>query len=554
MDLWSGSIPTGSFDLSMCPDALSRSKHRAILIIPLLTIIETFSDIKLVNATPKRDHTIPQKSRLSFHSFVNPALIPLYARAGPSVEVHTANVESAEWLKTKLLGNLWLEELGNVQEDEMERAGVEIQCPVALLLTVDSSSQAVGDVSHNANTTNNVSDLLVYGILMASYPNQDRLPSPSGSASGDGHQPVESSRRRELRIYAAPLATSYVQKAQDLPSPPSSPIEGDNNRSCAEDGLVAQFLPDLRSPTPKRKRMLSIFETAAQHHRRVRQYGGQAVSQLMATTKSQTHQTQPLKIKREPTDDGGSSSSKPGLDRLGGLRRARSLSIGGSHLARLDNTRVGADENRPSSSRGLQQQARRMMISKNDGASHSFHEFERSRSIAPTSNLASYNEAAAATAIDYHDSSTLSSSSPETGEMLVASNKDVITRAILTGMRLYGYHRKPNRAAAASKPATIVNELDGIGEDGAITPTMAEDCSKQSTTDEDNFKAMYHATYKAATFALRHYLKADTILNNNDNGDSTKGTGPAVLSRDTATNVIDEILKLFCDDQLKPAG
>jgi hypothetical protein len=475
-------------------------------------------------------------------------LIPLYARAGPSVEVHTVNVESAEWLKTRLLGSLWLEEWGDNQEEETERADVEIQCPVALLLTVDSSQAS--DVSHT--NSNNVSELLIYGILTASNSNQDRLPSPSGSVSGDMRHQLVELRRRELRIYAAPLATSYVQKARDLPSPPSSPIEGENNRLCGEDGLVAQFLPDLRSPTPKRKRMLSIFETAAQHHRRVRQYGGQAVAQMMATTKSQTHQTQPLKIKREPTDDGSSNNNKSGLDRLGGLRRARSLSIGGNQLARLDNMRITTDESRPSSSRGLQQQTRRM-ISKNDGGSHSFHEFERSRSIVPTSNLASHNEAAT---ID-HDPSTLSSSSPKTGEMLIASNKDVITRSILTGMRLYGYHRKPNRAA--SKPAPFVNnsDLDGIGEDGAITPTMTEDCSRQSVTDEDDFKAMYHATYKAATFALRHYLKTDTNLNSDDNRDSTRGmqkTGTAVLSRDTATNVIDEILKLFCDDQLRPAG
>jgi hypothetical protein len=78
----------------------------------------------------------------------------------------------------------------------------------------------------------------------------------------------------------------------------------------------------------------------AQHHRRVRQYGGQAVAQMMATTKSQTHQTQPLKIKREPTDDGSSNDNKSALDIFGGLRRARLLSIGGNQPSRLDNTRV----------------------------------------------------------------------------------------------------------------------------------------------------------------------------------------------------------------------
>ncbi|KAH8689587.1 hypothetical protein BGW36DRAFT_466444 [Talaromyces proteolyticus] len=498
MEVWSGSINTASLSLR----------------------------IKLVNSSSKRDGITLGKSTLSISSFVNPSLVPLYARAGPSFEVHTADGQSVEWLKTRLLGNLWLDDL-----DE-ERGPVETQCPTALLLNVEEQ-QTSNDVYPRASN-NNISELLVYGIL--STGNQERrLPSPP-----DSHLDDETSPRykRDLRIYAAPLSTSYVQKAQDLPSPPSSPAEGGDD-DVLKDGFT-QFLPDLRSPTPKRKRMLSIFEEAAQHHRRVRQYGGSAVSQLItrSVNKPQQQQIPPqtIKIKGEPEE-----SNKPVVDRL---RRARSLSVGGSQLARLgENARISGEETRPSSSRGTQ--VTRRSLGKRD-ASQSFHEFDRSRSIAPTPDPDQ-------TILDHSQLS----SPPKTSEAVIATNKDLITRTILTGMRLYGYNRKTSRPARSSI-ANLNHETDGIGEESNITGigNSTEDQRQLSATggipdatvDEDDFKAMYHATYKAATFALRRYLK---INGDTSTSEMTKqSSNPAVLAKDKATNVIDEILGLFCDAHL----
>jgi hypothetical protein len=117
-------------------------------------------------------------------------------------------------------------------------------------------------------------------------------------------------------------------------------------------------------------------------------------------------------------------------------------------------------------------------------------------------------------------------------------------------MRLYGYNRKATRS---TKPPTVgtrqpSHEPDAYQRENSIMPEYAgisvgeEAKHSSSAAEEDDFKGMYHATYRAATFALRHYLKmtpAETL--------------PPVLSKDTATNVIDGILKLFCDDQLKPS-
>jgi hypothetical protein len=53
-------------------------------------------------------------------------------------------------------------------------------------------------------------------------------------------------------------------------------------------------------------------------------------------------------------------------------------------------------------------------------------------------------------------------------------------------------------------------------------------------TDDDEFKNMYHATYKAASFALRKYLRIQ--------GAAT------LLEKEKAMTCIDELLRLFCED------
>lgn len=448
---------------------------------------------------------------------MNPALIPLYARAGPSVELHSTTEETSEWLKSRLLGGIWLDE----DDGPIFERFTTIQCPVGLLVGVTASQS-------NNLSAHNVSDLLIYGILSSSHDeSRIRPPSPPDSSSligENGSYEQASKIRRELRIYAAPLATSYAQKAQDLPSPPSSAAGDDTTSGNSKDSTFANFLPDLRSPSPKRKRILSLFEGAAQHHRRVRQ------REMMPQLSS-------IKIKRE-ADELGS----PTLGQLG-LRRARSLSLGGSQLSKLSES-AGVGDKRPGSSKGV--------VNRRDSKSRlnmshisSSIETARSQSVVPSPTIdfvkpAPPNDAPEPQAL----------SSPTDGETLVTRNKDLITRTVLTCMRLYGYNRKANRSTKLPTVGTREpsHEPDAYQRENSIMPEYAgisvgeESKQSSSATEEDDFKAMYHATYRAATFALRHYLKmtpAETLR--------------PVLSKDTATNVVDGILKLFCDDQLKPS-
>lgn len=444
---------------------------------------------------------------------MNPALIPLYARAGASFELHSATEETSEWLKSRLLGGIWLEEDDGAIFERFNT----LQCPVGLLVGVTTSQTY-------ALTANIVSDLLIYGILSPSLDDSKaRPPSPPDSSSliGENGSYEQCSKiRRELRIYAAPLATSYAQKVQDIPSPPSSAAGDDPSNN--KDETFANFLPDLRSPSPKRKRILSLFEGAAQHHRHVRQ------REMMPKLSS-------MKIKKE-ADDFGS----PILGQ-GDLRRARSLSLGGSQLSRLSES-VGVGEKRPSSSKGI--------VNRRDSKSRlnlsqvpSSIGPACSQPVVPSPTINFAKPAPPSDAPEPHPSSL-----PTDGSTVMIRNKDLITRTILTCMRLYGYNRKTNRSKSSAvgirepshEPEAYQRETSMMPE-YVGGPTGEEAKQSSLAAEEDDFKAMYHATYKAATFALRHYLKT-----------ATAETLPPALSKDTATNVIDGILKLFCDDQLKP--
>lgn len=124
-------------------------------------------------------------------------------------------------------------------------------------------------------------------------------------------------------------------------------------------------------------------------------------------------------------------------------------------------------------------------------------------------------------------------------DTVIAENKNLITRTILTCMRLYGFHRANMRSTSTGKPpggAGAENEADASGTTPAPEALRAETPAPGSTADDDEFKAMYHATYKAAAFALRRYLK------------QAPGLAPSVLEKEKAMTCIDELLRLFCEE------
>lgn len=455
--------------------------------------------IRLVDPNSYWQSELSKGSQLSLRSFVNPALIPLHARAGPNLELHTSHAGTSKWLQRKLTSALWL----NEEDPALQQS---LQCPVGLLVTVEGNTK-----SDNATPTS----LLVYGIL-SSAASCTRPPTPPHSSPSEIPDQSNTPQRApyELRIYAAPLSTSRLTQAQAYPSPPpSNPDQPIANPRCAE------FLPDISSPSPKRKRVATLFEVAAQHHRRVRQRGGEAVSQLMASSRplSSSQNLQTLRIKREPDEDG---PTLPSLDRIVS-HRSRSASI-------------GAGLHRPGSVRGRATPALNADPQKRAPTPNPFLDSgprrgaQTSQAQGPSSLSVSEEKPVSAPGSPAKDPDTV-----------IAENKNLITRTILTCMRLYGFHRANMRFASTGKPsggAGAENEADVSGTTPAPETLRAETPAPGSNADDDEFKAMYHATYKAAAFALRRYLK------------QAPGLAPSVLEKEKAMTCIDELLRLFCEE------
>ncbi|KAL4926484.1 uncharacterized protein BDV17DRAFT_153318 [Aspergillus undulatus] len=455
--------------------------------------------LQLVDRSATWQSDILKSSTLGFRSFVNPALIPLYARVGPNLELHTNDPETSRWLKHKLLGKIWLE------DDGLDRFQT-ILCPVGLLVSLDGATRP--KASGLAST-----DLLVYGILSTTT-SYERPPTPPVPSLPETEEAAFGFVKQELRIYATPISASLITRAQALPS-------REENLTITGHEQIAEFLPDIHSPSPKRKRVATLFDSVAQHHKRVRYKGGEAVSQLMAQSLQPSQQLQSHRIKRE--------SEEPSLPILSKIasHRSRSLSIT-SNLNPNKPVEPRADHSRPSSSRGHGSQ----LYSKRGAPALglSAEAPVRRQSVLPPALLSS------------EDKEPLSE--PKSAETILADNKNTITRTILTCMRLYGFNRTARPASSGKGLSHNETAHNPIERRDLQAPgdSMAHPASN-SCTDEDEFKAMYHATYRASTFALRKYLREPTV-----NGDGTNSMPPA-LEKSKAMTYIDGFLKLFCEEE-----
>lgn len=95
-------------------------------------------------------------------------------------------------------------------------------------------------------------------------------------------------------------------------------------------------------------------------------------------------------------------------------------------------------------------------------------------------------------------------------------NKAALTKIVMAGMRLYGLQQK--KKANKSKGNTELPNLNIV--DVADEP-------------EDEYKLVYHQTYKAAIFAFRKHVNVK------------------VITQEAMRDVVDQMLALFCTDPFK---
>lgn len=286
------------------------------------------------------------------------------------------------------------------------------------------------DIGILAQVKDTSAQILFYAIVDRSH---DKVSSP-GAISQD----------RTIRVQALPLCSDFMSA---LPSPPASPLS-----HCKDD---FQFLPSIEqlrteaiATEKKRKRVEEVFDTAASQQRKARRTGGEGI----AAAASKLSNVTTLVGQKKPK--GAQSQNDVELKSQRASIFSQSRSDPATFAPPIQTAR--RDSRSPSFSSDTRPVSRRGLLDNNAKRSS-------------LSRVTSLSENA--TAED--------------------ANKEMISRLVMAGMRLYGMQRKkPTHSRRISENMSNVGSIGNIVNDGA----------KEDATKDEEYKLMYHQTYKAACF------------------------------------------------------
>lgn len=320
---------------------------------------------------------------------------------------------------------------------------------------------------------NNITELLLYAAVkgdVAELPTP--FPSSSPAPSEESYRTLLHGDHLDVKVYALPLCSTifdYVDKARLV-----GPTQEDLTTS-----REAIFLPQNSDPShlrqeahQKRPSISSLFEDAKQKRRKLKGRGGESISKAMAEIdRPVTRHSLPSSL------DQGQSENTPMLPTKKTVKQSLSRS---SSMTSVPNPELP----RPASRSGALTNCKRS----------SLHRVE--------------------SAISTRNSPMLCD---EDGDY-TQRNKAALTKVVMAGMRLHGFQQK-KRLGKSSAMEDRPNTATSIGD---ATPFDAE----------DDFKLLYHQTFKAAMFAFRRQFNAQAI------------------SQGIMRDIVDRILSLFCSDPL----
>lgn len=406
--------------------------------------------------SPSTRHQITPASQLSFLSLVNPARIPLYLAAGPSLTVWTTNQVTEDWLSDVYLHDA-PERDGDAPALPWWKTSVA-QAGIAILLRVDDGSGC-----EQERTTPRVTELLLYGTV--STPNAAHaLPTPPGSSS-PGFSAVETETREEgqapkqLTVHALPLSSDLLCRPSEVPLAPantpsdaSSRPEGIETTDLIGSGEL-HFLPfnssECQLPPVKRRRTDTLFDEAAERRKKARRKDGRSISKLMAEVTAEAEARKPLKVDEAGTCEGQlkNDGQSPAMQ-LPRPNLTRSISIavdrGDKESSRLDKQTDGQPPRPLSHSRtpSLTQHMPTLPAELSDRVSAEKH------------------------------------------------NKETLSKLIMASMRTYGLQQRKKlprwHATMSATPAGLDHDSQN--------PHISD--------ETDEYKMIYHQTYKGACFAL----------------------------------------------------
>ena len=412
--------------------------------------------------------------KLYFLSLVDVATIPLHFAAGPPLNVWTHNESTERWLSECLLDDWDQQHDPAVDATEPWWLRSAQQSDRGILVRVEDGAETMTSSAHR------ITEVLIYAVLCQEPEPCSILPTPPGSSSPGVETDIVAERSggiiRAVKIHALPLSSCnhlQIDGSEGLHMPPLYDI----SNVCE-----ARFLRATSKDTPavltsprKRRRISTIFEDATYERKRQMRHGGDRVSKAMAEIDSFITNRELVKRSTFKAVNQNPSGDQMNEDPKKTPREPLSRSSSATSL-------LGVESSRPSSRRGALTSGKRS----------SLHRVESIMSTGETSQAPVTNT-------------------------IEQQNKHALTRIVMTGMRMYGLQQKKK---------LIKPQLERETEDISLRE------SSRPLEEEDDYKLIYHHTFKAASFIFRTRIALE------------------IINQEAMRDAVDRLLNLFCNDPL----
>lgn len=432
---------------------------------------------------------LPSSAQLHFLAFVNPSKVPLQVVHGPRLDVWTTSSETEDWFGSILI---------NVDPDDEHAEWwhtARPESPLGVLAAVTYSSD-----EQTLNNRPRITEVL----FTAARSEETSLcpPTPPQSSQGTHTMTTVSESTIKLQAYLVSSELMKIAVEDYLPPLPPTPIDGST--------ISGTFLPTPFTPPPetvkptttlKRKSLAETFDQADTLRKRVRLTPGESVQAASAAVPSMPSlkelKTHALETRTASSTRPVSASSMTHVPlQTRPLSRSPSISS------------IGGTSGRP--------------VSAARGATGASGEMKRSglarvQSVALSSDLAGPSD-------------------PE----IETKNRDIISRLVMAGMRLYGLSQSKSRksqqrrASVAPGVASELVKTKSQSRHSSPAPEESGGVDEETKRKDEEYKLIYHTAYKGAVFAFRAQIS----------------TMPLQAHTETMREVVDKLLTLYCNDPL----
>ncbi|WPH01199.1 Hypothetical protein R9X50_00403500 [Acrodontium crateriforme] len=114
-----------------------------------------------------------------------------------------------------------------------------------------------------------------------------------------------------------------------------------------------------------------------------------------------------------------------------------------------------------------------------------------------------------------------------------SKNKDLISRIVMAGMRLYGLSQSRARANKSRQP--LATTTGGMSHALDASTTSIDSQAETARAKDDEYKLIYHQVFKGVCFAFRTHIHSPTLS----------------LHSNALRDMVDRLLNIFCSDPLQ---